>query len=883
MKARHLALALLSSAPVAGFCQLVLDSTQTPQQLVQNVLLGSGVAVSNVEFNYAPGTTISVQAMEFDGIGSNVGMTSGILLCSGDAHMAIGPNNNSSQTLPPAGLGLGGDPDLTQLLNTGGGAYTTNDAAVLEFDFVPNGDTLRFKYVFGSEEYLEWVGSSFNDVFGFFLSGPGFAGPYSGGAENIAIVPGTISTPVTIDNVNDVTNSTYYVDNGDGFSPPQNTDSTVLQFDGFTTVLTAEAIVQCGQTYHIKMAVADAGDHVLDSGVFLEAGSFTSTAAVTASLATTVGLIDSTLYEGCATAILSFERYGDFSIQDTVQLVVAGTATNGVDYSPTLPSALIFMPGDSIISFALSAPVDADLFETVDLTMLNVAACSGMLVVTNFTFYINEAQPMYLTVSDTAIGCDDFVTIGPNVFEGYGNYGYTWSNGATTPTITVSPPVTTTYTVTVTDTCGIVPQTANITVTVPVYPPVTIIVSNDTAIACLQNATLQVQASGGDGVYTYDWTDAGGTTLSTLPTLNIVAGPLATYYIYVEAGCGLGATDSVVVSPLPLPPIVVSTNNDTTVLCPGDPVDLIVVSASGGNGVYTYLWTDQGGATTGTTTSVNVNVNDTALYVIQVDDQCGNTGFDSIMVYTPQYDPFQIYVANDTAICLGENVDLWVYAIGGAGNYTYDWSNPHSTDISVSLTPDTTDTYPVSVTDQCGSTLSDAVIVDVQSVEAGFIINYTDEYDVTFFNTSSYNCTEYLWEFGDGDEAETQHTGHHYIDTDDHIVWLTVWNPLGCVDSTSVLVQPPAHLYLPNAFTPDGDGVNDVFGPVGHDLSEFEMRIFDRWGEVIYSTSSPDKPWDGKVNGAGEIAQNGVYVWKLKATGRRFGPVEYVGSVALVK
>jgi len=81
----------------------------------------------------------------------------------------------------------------------------------------------------------------------------------------------------------------------------------------------------------------------------------------------------------------------------------------------------------------------------------------------------------------------------------------------------------------------------------------------------------------------------------------------------------------------------------------------------------------------------------------------------------------------------------------------------------------------------------------------------------------------------------------------------------------------------------DGDGVNDLFGPVGHDLSAFEMRIFDRWGEVIFSTSDPGQPWDGKVNGGGAIAQKGVYVWKVKATGRRFGPVEYVGSVALVK
>src|SRR5262245_38597409 len=174
MKARLPAL-VLSIAPSIGFSQLVLTNTMTPEQLLQNVLLGSGVAVSNVSFNGAPATVVTVQAMEFDGTNCNVGMSGGVMLCSGDCNMAIGPNNTGGNTLPPGGLGLNGDPDLDVLL---GGGYTTYDAAVLEFDFVPNGDTLRFNYVFGSEEYLEWVSSSYNDVFGFFLSGPGISGPY---------------------------------------------------------------------------------------------------------------------------------------------------------------------------------------------------------------------------------------------------------------------------------------------------------------------------------------------------------------------------------------------------------------------------------------------------------------------------------------------------------------------------------------------------------------------------------------------------------------------------------------------------------------------------------------------------------------------------------
>jgi gliding motility-associated-like protein len=328
--------------------------------------------------------------------------------------------------------------------------------------------------------------------------------------------------------------------------------------------------------------------------------------------------------------------------------------------------------------------------------------------------------------------------------------------------------------------------------------------------------------------------------------------------------------------------VVVSTNNDTTVLCPGDAVDLLVVNATGGNGVYTYLWTYSTGATLATTATVpGVLVNDTATYTVQVEDQCGNTGTDDIIVYTPHWEPYQLFVANDTAICLDQSTTIWAYATGGAGGYVFDWTNPGGNDMQYLITPGLPDTYPVTVTDQCGYSLSDAVFVDVQWVDAAFIINYTDEYDVTFFNLSSPNCTQYLWDFGDGDESTAMHTAHHYIDTEDHDVWLTVWNDLGCVDSTSLLVQPPAHLYMPNAFSPDGDGVNDLFGPGGHDLYEFEMMIFDRWGEMIYSTEDPAKPWDGTMNGT--PATNDVYVWKLKARGRRFGPVEYIGSVALVR
>ena len=872
--------------PVSG--QLSVANTLTPEQLVQQVLLGSGVSVSNITFNGGPATVMSMQAGQFDGVNSNIGMATGLILASGHDTLANGPNDFGGGTAPGGGMQGPGDPDLSQFL----GGNMTFDAAVLEFDFIPNGDTLRFNYVFGSEEYDEWTCSGFTDAFGFFLSGPGIAGPYSNGAVNIALVPGT-NVPIAINSVNLgvpgsagtaatcaaldpnwQNNSVYYTQN--------NPVGPTVEYDGFTVVLEAFALVTCGQQYHIKLAIADANDAILDSGVFLEGGSFTSTAAVTASLSTAVGLIDSTLYEGCASAQLIFERYAGFNTTDTVQLVVGGTAIGGVDYNPVLPNEIVFQPGDSTIVFVLTAPLDADALETVQITISNVAQCSGMLVVTDFTFYINEAQPMYITVSDTAIGCDDVVTIGPNVFEGYGNYQYIWNTGDTTATLTLSPPVTTTYTVTVSDTCGQVPQTGTITVDVPVYPPVNMIVSNDTALSCPQAATLFViSTTGGDGVYTYEWTDVNGTVLSTSTSLAINSGPAATYYVSVEAGCGMGDADTIVVSPLPLPPIVVLTNNDTTVQCPADLVDLYVASLTGGSGVYTLEWTDGFSVLSTTDTLPDISVIGTATYYIGVEDECGNTGIDSVTVQLPVWDPYTLWIVPDTAICLGFEGQLAALASGGAGGYQYAWSPITSSSTDTTVAPTAPTTYSVTVTDACGFVLIDDMFMDVQFVEAAFNVNYIGEFDVTFLNESSNNTTEWFWDFADGNTDSAQYTAHRYLDSDDHEVWLTVWNPIGCVDSTSLIVQPPAHVYVPNSFTPDGDGINDMFGPIGHDLSEYQFRIFDRWGEVIFASSDPGQGWDGKVSGA--APKQDVYVWQLKTSGRRFGPVEYMGNVTLIR
>ncbi len=266
MKKTVLFLLLLSIHSMQG--QLVVDNTaQTPAQLVQNLLLGNDITASNIKFNgsTAAANTLMEQVGAFsNGENTNIGLNSGILLATGNASIAVGPNNQAGASLLPATSSMG-DPDLA-LLTTG----IVKNTSIIEFDFVPIGQNLRLNFVFASEEYLEFVNTNHSDVFGFFISGPGISGPYSGNAQNIAVLPNS-TVPITIDTVNNLVNTGYYINNGTGSTPLVNTS---IEYDGFLKVIAAIANVQCGQTYHIKLAIANVGDNNFDSAVFIEANSF---------------------------------------------------------------------------------------------------------------------------------------------------------------------------------------------------------------------------------------------------------------------------------------------------------------------------------------------------------------------------------------------------------------------------------------------------------------------------------------------------------------------------------------------------------------------------------------------------------------------------------
>ncbi|BAU62856.1 hypothetical protein STA3757_02070 [Stanieria sp. NIES-3757] len=253
-----IALTILGLGLASGSAQaLTITPTNNGTDLV-NTILGSGITVNPGSINYTGANGAS--GIFTGGLSSGIGINNGIILTTGKAVDAIGPNNSDGTS---TGNGLPGDADLNALI-----PQSTLDATVLEFEFESTGGDLFFNYVFASEEYNEFVNTSFNDVFAFFLDG-----------VNIALIPGT-TTPVSINNVNggnpfgnNASNPQFFNNNdlSDG-GPFFN-----IAYDGFTTVFTAQALGLSAGTHKMKLAIADAGDSALDSAVFIQAGSFSDT------------------------------------------------------------------------------------------------------------------------------------------------------------------------------------------------------------------------------------------------------------------------------------------------------------------------------------------------------------------------------------------------------------------------------------------------------------------------------------------------------------------------------------------------------------------------------------------------------------------------------
>ena len=363
------------------------------------------------------------------------GLEQGLVLSSGrvandpDAPFGgIGVNNPgnlfASTSISDFGVDSG-DPDLDALSLASGNDNPSNDACVVEVDVFVATDQLQFEYIFGSEEYPEFVGTNFNDIFALLVSGPGIVGdPNINNQVNIATLPD--GTPVQINGVNNEINWEYYRNNETGEHVVY--DGLTSDFLGAKKSLTASIDVTPCETYHLKFAVADRGDRIYDSGVFI-----------------------SDIRAGRPELDVQFQNGIDYfveecALQDDVIAIglttpqdevtsfvvnVGGTATNGLDYTLTLPDSIIFQPGETEFLFPISILTDgiAEGVETVEITLTNNFGCGDVILETlvveirdALNVEINGGDPSVLVCADsstvlTATGANDWFWQPPAIVD----------------------------------------------------------------------------------------------------------------------------------------------------------------------------------------------------------------------------------------------------------------------------------------------------------------------------------------------------------------------------------------------------------------------------------------------------------------------------------
>jgi len=582
---------------------------------IANTIVGSGMTVSNATLNCAAGAygTYTTGAVATN---LGAGMNSGIVLTTGDAVDVVGPNINSGST--GAWYTTFSDPNLVALQ-----PGAVNDVCKLEFDLVPKCSTLNIKYVFGSDEYPEFVSSSFNDAFGFFLSGPNPAGGnYTN--INIATLP-TTGQYVSIDNVNATTNNTFYVNNNF-------LGSGTLEYDGFTVPLTASANVVACQTYHLKIIIADAGDWSYDSGVFFNSQGLSCPASQVMAFTTSSTPVTCTNL-GSATA----------------------TVTSGVG-----PYTYSWSNGATTSSI-INVPAG-----TYTVTVNDLTSCT--LPITQSVTVANNTSLTGSITNQTNVNCfgsnNGSVTVAGSL--GTTPYQYNLNGGAFSANATFSNLAAGTYTVQVKDNIGC---TFNIPVTITQPSQTTAVVNNPTNVNCngSTNGSATVTPGGGSGVYAYSWSN--GQTSAT--ATNLAAGIYTAYVINTNNATCSASTTVNITQPTA---ITATISNSTNVNCNGSANGAATVLAGGGSGVYNYSWSN--GQTT-----INATGLAAGTYTAYVIDANATTCSASIPVTITQPAAITATIFSSTNVnCNGAaNGSATVLAGGGTGAYIYSWSNATST------------------------------------------------------------------------------------------------------------------------------------------------------------------------------------------------------------
>ena len=848
-------LILLTTCSSFSFAQLKIRREPNMGKLVRNVLVGQGITVRNIIYK---GDTGAIAI--FDGTNSNLGLDSGVLISTGKAIDAIGPNNlqvSSSNN-------KGGDIDL----NTIAGGITV-DAASLQFDFIPVTNSIKLRFVFASEEYPEFVGQSYNDAFGFFVSGPGIIGK-----KNIALVPGTIDTPIAINSINAFNNSGLYVDNKDGLT---------IQYDAFTKVIevTLKNLTAC-QTYNIKLAIADVIDRAYDSGIFLEAQSFESE-NIDNMRVEIVHPTGGTITEKCDSVVCRFSRTNTdtsaalIGSYTTNTSALAGIATMGLDY-PNLPGT-ITIPKGQLTKDLYFFPTDDNIVEVPEKFKIEMKSNGGCFI---------SADSLNITDFDTIrisgfqkIDCEgDTVFWKVKTTGGSAHLSYAWTDSlgidtiSRAPIIRVSPDSVTMYVVTVFDSCTntLVKDTIYIS---PIIP-VDIKTINDTVVCAGSVLQLFANVTLPNPHFTWTATDLGLQPVGlfdddTIPN-PIFSVPTGVYEILITVTL---TNDEACADPVEIHVSIIPKGiygKKPAYICMNDTAQLL---AYGG---VKYKWKPATGLSNDTIANPRAWM--TQSYTVDITDSIGCTNQYSINVKIDTLP--KANAGPDRIVCRRSEVIL---NAAGSDYNTYEWSPKNSLDDYKSATPKATPiattTYILKAKNNACFSFDTMVVYVVDTPSAKFTIAVDTCARTIALQNNTIGTDSVYWDFGDGKNSKEQNPIHQFDTAGNYTVKLIANRNTECIDSMEINLVFPADAEIkdiPNVFTPNGDNVNDKFiiaqGNVACNIEA--LYIYNRWGKLVYKQTGKNiQPWDGKVNG--QVLPAETYFYYIEGKG-----IKKTGTIAIV-
>jgi gliding motility-associated-like protein len=501
--------------------------------------------------------------------------------------------------------------------------------------------------------------------------------------------------------------------------------------------------------------------------------------------------------------------------------------------------------------------------------------------IANASVAITSPPTLAVTFSTTQASCGNKNgTATANVSGGINPYLLNWNSNPSQQTATADSLDTGNYILTVTDSAGCVSQFSVFVGTLPLPVGVLSTVNASCNGDCNGNASVVVT---GTGPFNYSW--------NTIPVQNSAAASnlcAGTYQVIFSDSAGCTDTMIAIVGePAPL----IAMASPVTGVCSGQ-VAQLSGSAQGGTPGYGFTW-NPGGAGQ----SVSVSPNSPATYILTVNDANGCVAEDSVFV-----DVFPLPVVTFTADTLSGCPGVCVSFVNTTQNSSVSsWSFGDGNTSSLA-TPvncySATGQYDVTLTvtdnNGCVNSLTNPAYIEVYPRPVAAFTAFPQPATlmqplITFTDQSS-GATQWSWSFGDinASSSALQNPSFEYQDTGLYVVVQTVSNAYGCTDTAAMQIHIAEDyaFYAPNGFTPNGDGVNDVWRPEGIGIgeAEYQLYIFDRWGNLIFETTDWHEGWDGRVQGASAIAQQDVYVWKVQLYSRATHMRKYyTGHVSLVK